>query len=148
MYKNILVPLDGSDLAELALHEAFNIVDCNKEESKITIFMVNEIYPITAEDRKIEIDHLYTKSQKYLETVEQRVREKGYNVVTEIKNGGNPAVEICRYAEKNDIHIVVIASHGIGGILHWAIGSHADKVIRHCSKPVLIRSCCECKMEI
>ncbi|UCF86357.1 MAG: universal stress protein [Desulfobacteraceae bacterium] len=51
---------------------------------------------------------------------------------------GKPAREICDYADRNDIDLVVMTSHGFGRALQWALGSVADKVVRHCPKPVLV----------
>ena len=49
---------------------------------------------------------------------------------------GCPAEEIVRYADENNIALILMATHGRSGIGRWAMGSVADKVLRASKKPV------------
>ena len=51
---------------------------------------------------------------------------------------GKPASEICKYASRDDIDVVLLSPQGPGGIVGWALGSVSDKVTRHSTKPVLV----------
>ncbi|MFC1958753.1 universal stress protein, partial [Chloroflexota bacterium] len=85
--------------------------------------------------------------QLYIEKMAEQVRNhiKAYptreaSLAVRVKPvilDGDPAAEIIEYAEKNDISLVVMVSHGRSGIMPWAMGSTAVKVIQRISKPVL-----------
>jgi len=60
----------------------------------------------------------------------------GKRLVAEIR-GGQPFLEIVRYAPEKDIDLVVIATHGRSALAHMLIGSVAERVVRHSSCPVL-----------
>ena len=51
---------------------------------------------------------------------------------------GNAADAIVDYAGKNDIDLIIMATHGRSGIGRWALGSVADRVVRHANAPVLL----------
>ncbi len=51
---------------------------------------------------------------------------------------GNPAEEIIGFAEKNDIDLIVMGTHGITGISRFLLGSVAENVVRHSKKAVLV----------
>ncbi len=51
---------------------------------------------------------------------------------------GNPSVDIVKYAHENTIDIIMIATHGRGGIVHALLGSTTEKVIRKAPCPVLV----------
>ena len=140
MYKSLLVPLDGSELAEVAINEALKAIDWSHPETRMILLMVNEIHPITSEDREIEKKNLMLRSQDYLAKMKKKVEQKVSHIEIVVLNGKSLTEEICKYANNNDVDLVVIASHGIGGFMQWALGSKAEKIIRNCSKPVLIRT--------
>ena len=60
----------------------------------------------------------------------------GPSIVRTTRNGP-PFVEIVRYARENEIDLIVIGTHGRGGLAHMLLGSVAEKVIRKASCPVL-----------
>ena len=157
MYKRILVPLDGSKLAECALPHAEDLAKgCDTEE--ITLISVTEqvrgrtrapeameVYNATddpgVQKAGSEITVTFGKkerqAQRYLGRIAKRLEAKGVKVRTEILSWP-PAESIASYAEHNGADIIVMSSHGRSGPSRWAHGSVADKVLRLSCVPVLM----------
>ena len=132
MYENIVVTLDGSDLAEVALPYARALR--GKLHSKLTLLHVCD---------SPEIDC----RQSYLDLLAEKLKNTGEchgitNAVVEaVILEGNPAEAIIDYIEDNAIDLTIMATHGRSGISRWAMGSVADKVLRGITRPVaLIRA--------
>ena len=135
IYKNMLLPLDGSEEAEKRVNEAVSLVKLTGGE--LILLHVVELFPFRGQDRAAEFNYLKTPREEYLNKVKTAVEAEGVKVKTVIIPG-KPAEEICKYAARNDVDIVLVSPSGIGGIVGWALGSVADKVARHCPKPVLL----------
>lgn len=135
MFERILVPLDGSELGELALPYAEELAGVLNSE-------VDLVY--VCEPGEKEYRHMY---QLYIEKMAQQVRNriKNYHTgeagptarVKPVVLDGDPAAEIIDYAEKNDISLVVMVSHGRSGMMPWSMGNTTVRVIQRISKPVL-----------
>ena len=134
-FKNVLLPLDGSKEAEQRLEGAISLVKSTKGE--LILLHVIETVSIGRQNRENEFDSLKRSSEKYLNKIKARVESEGVKVKAVIVRG-SPAKEICKYAARDEVEIVLVSPHGTGGILDWAIGSVADKVTRHSPKPVLV----------
>jgi len=147
MYEKILVPLDGSELAESVLPHVETIArGCSVVE--IVLLRVCEAPSILADypegsNRNWEkhVERMTTNAQQqcnvYLGDVEKQLRDQGFNVRTE-SCLGKPAEEIVNYATKNKVDLIIMASHGRSGVSRWAYGSEADKVLRSSCVPVLL----------
>jgi nucleotide-binding universal stress UspA family protein len=141
-YKHILVPLDGSALAELALADAFSLAHLSQAE--VTLLRV--ISPIeealeAGTNHPIFVDQQW-ESQKasalhYLVSVCDRIDCKNIPVhkVVEL---GRAAETIIGYAHEHPIDLIVMATHGRSGLPRWVYGSVADKVLRGAEVPVLL----------
>jgi nucleotide-binding universal stress UspA family protein len=125
MWKKILVPLDGSDLAELALPYARELADAFNSE--LVLLYVSE---------PADEEHLHMH-QLYLERLAVQMK-KQLKRVSPVVTSGKPVEEIVKYTQKNDIRLIVMASHGRSGIIPWATGSVADKVIDAVGVPLLL----------
>ena len=147
MYKKILVPLDGSKLAECVLPHVENIATgCSVGE--VIILRVCESPSIIADypegknkTWEKHVGRMTTNAQQqcslYLGDVERQLRDKGFSVRTE-SGLGKPAEEIVDCANKNKVDLIVMASHGRSGVSRWVYGSVADKVLRSTCVPVLL----------
>jgi nucleotide-binding universal stress UspA family protein/CheY-like chemotaxis protein len=135
MYKNILVPLDQSKKAEeviptaVAMAGAFN--------SRITLIYVFEILPLLPQDRESEYRMLKEEGEAYLDRVRPEIEESGISASTVIETG-DPSMTICRYAEQEDVDLIIMSASGHGGIERWTLGSVSEKVLRSSPKPVLL----------
>jgi nucleotide-binding universal stress UspA family protein len=133
MYERIMVPLDGSNAAEMVLPYAEEIA--TKFNSEIALVSVAEPTPA-------ESDHLF---RAYLKTIQEKVRTElgnwgakpGTPVTIEVL-AGKPAQEILSYAADKKVSLVVMASRGTSGEGPWLLGNIAAKVLRATTKPVLL----------
>ncbi|UCC60083.1 MAG: universal stress protein [Dehalococcoidia bacterium] len=142
MYRKILVPLDGSEVAECALpHMQVVAAGCNVVE----ILLLRVIGPlplpgdyiISEGDRKrLESQHR-SEAQSYLGRITKQLGESGLDVHADIVEG-EAAERIVEYADKQRIDLIVMATHGRSGIGRWALGSVADRVVHHSRVPVLL----------
>jgi nucleotide-binding universal stress UspA family protein len=125
MWKKILVPLDGSDLAELALPYAEELANAFKAE----IILLHVSAP--------EEDHYRHMHELYVKEVADRVKGR-FKQVSPVIATGKPADEIISYAEKNGVDLLIITSHGRSGIMSWATGSIASRLLQGAEVPVLL----------
>ena len=131
MFKRILVPLDGSELGELALPYAGELAGALSSEVAL-IFVCD-----TARCQYRHEHQVYV--EKIAQQVEGHIEERGpKTTVTPVVLDGHPAAAIIDYAEKNDISLIVMATHGRSGIMSWAMGSVADKILYAVNMPVLL----------
>jgi nucleotide-binding universal stress UspA family protein len=141
MYQNILVPLDGSTLAECALPHVKNIV---KSGTVVTLLnVVNVSIPGRGEipgivDINTLREDLFMESRKYLTDVESRLELEGVSVRKVSMEGHRPADAISDYAQNNGMDMIVIATHGYTGLKKLMIGSVALGVLHESHIPVLL----------
>ncbi len=139
MYEKILVPLDGSELAEVALPYAEEMA--GKLGSEVTLLHVCE----SAEAQYHHMHQLYIQkmvasTKRGAKKYSEKPDDKAITVRSSILSG-HPAEQIVDFAEKQHIDLIVIATHGWSGIRRWVLGSVADKVVRATKRPVaLIRA--------
>lgn len=143
MYKEILVPLDGSTLAETALPHATEIA--KTFGGHITLLFVVEpialytqpgvIAPMISPpiDDTQDIDN----AKKYLDQIVRRVTMDGADSAYVVREG-DPASEICDYASTQKVDLIVMSTHGRTGLQRWVYGSVADRVLREASVPILL----------
>jgi len=147
MYDRILVPLDGSKLAECVLPHVEKIAkDCKVKE--VILLRVCESPSILSDypasmplSWEEHVDQITTHAQQqcslYLGNAEKQLRDLGLNVRSDSRFG-NAADEIVDYAAKNEVDLIIMASHGRSGLTRWAYGSVADKVFRSTCTPILM----------
>ena len=142
MYRKILVPLDGSELAECVLRPVGDLVRGCEVENVVFLRVVEPLISMFYENAALsprELDSIETmrrdNAQKYLNDVVSRVR---YAVSTEVVFGGAAAEGIIEYARENSVDLIVIATHGRSGVRRWVWGSVADRVLKAARVPVLM----------
>jgi len=146
MYKNVLVPLDGSELAECALSHVKNMVK-DGFAGDVTILNVFSV-PVAilgagGEDSPyIDVNALYEKirydSIKYVADVKSRLDAEGIKVKTESLEGSMAAEVIFDYVEKHAIDLIILATHGYTGLKKLMLGSQALEVLHDSHVPVLL----------
>lgn len=147
MYEKMLVPLDGSPLAECVLPHVEKLAkDCHMKE--VILLRICEppsipsdypaSIPASWEEHVSQVtDYTQQQCRLYLGDMEKRLKDLGLKVRSESRLG-NAVDEITDYASKNDVDLIIMASHGRSGISRWAYGSIADKVLRSTCVPVLM----------
>ena len=135
---NILVPLDGSVLAEQAVTVALDIA--YPAGGKLTLLVVEDTEATSAVHAFADAEGMTRAmaANAYLDQVAARVQGQGVEAVKESSDGTNPAVDIIERAAAADISMIALTSHGQSGIGRWLLGSVADKVARSATVPVVI----------
>jgi nucleotide-binding universal stress UspA family protein len=137
MFKKILVPLDGSELAAKVLPYIIGLAKTH--DSQVTLLYVyyageSETFPDWIEEaqekekRRCELS--LAKAAKDLEA--QGVKEVKVQCLE-----GSPAREIIACAKDNGMDLIAMATHGKGEVA-WVLGSVAEKVVSHATVPVLL----------
>ena len=151
MYKKIMVPLDGSELAECVLpHVEGFIKTCQVS----TIVFVRAVKPeamvsrgayatgevdlkIIEENTKRIEEEKRSSAKAYLDQVVSRLKQNGVEFQTEVLVG-TVAESLIDYTEANHIDLILIATHGRSGVSRWVRGSIADRILRGSKIPVLM----------
>ena len=137
MHTRILLPLDGSGVAETAV--PFAVAQAERFRSQLILIRVVEPFPLAHGFAILEnagqqgIDW----ARDYLESVATSIRERGIPVRTVVREDA-PHVAITQYAEANDVDLIVLCSRGHSGRSRWLVGSVADRVVRGARVPVLL----------
>jgi nucleotide-binding universal stress UspA family protein len=147
MYKKILVPLDGSKLAECVLPHVEELAKGCDTEKVILVSVTERVQGYRAfEDPSQPLGQRLApeavgkkekQAQGYLDRIAKAMAAKGINVSTEVLLW-KPAEAIVGYANQSGCDLIVMASHGRSGPSRWAHGSVADKVFRASCVPVLM----------
>jgi nucleotide-binding universal stress UspA family protein len=125
-YKKILVPLDGSELAEKALPYAKTIAKL--KNSNVILFAVSLTIFVDRRDRLFA---------SYVEVNAKELNEEGIKA-TAATSYGDVAEEILKYANNNKMDLIVMATHGYSGTKQWMFGSITQKVLYGTGIPVLL----------
>ena len=143
MYQKILVPLDGSELAECVLGHVDALARGCQAKSVVFIRVVEPIRQTGGEYmmdqdqvKKIESESKQDAGE-YLKKISAKVSLGGAVVKTEVISG-RPAEILAEYATKNQVDLIVIATHGRPGVSRWVWGSVADRILRSACVPVLM----------
>ena len=135
MFKKILVPLDGSELAAKVLPQ---VADLAKSQNAEVVLL--NVYPDWGEAASEEVKNLIESEVKKCELfVAQAAKDleaQGVKASTACVKG-TPAQEIITYADKNGLDLIAMATHGRGEVA-WVLGSVAEKVVSHATVPVLL----------
>lgn len=145
MYQKILVPLDGSDLAECVLPHVESIAKgCGVQN--VVFLRIVEPFQVpsgydgpgfsTEEIKRIDSENK-ANAENYLGQMVSRTKYDGATGQSEVIIG-KAAESIAEYATTNSIDLIAIATHGRSGISRWAWGSVADRVLRSACVPVLM----------
>ncbi len=146
MYKKVLVPLDGSALAECTLSHVKNLFK-DGFVGEVTLLNVVKLdlpwtvmgseYPQVIDINAIR-ETLFIASRKYLADIESRLGSEGIKVKTESLEGNRPADTITEYAQKKGMDMIIIGTHGYTGLKKLMLGSVAFGVLHQSHIPVLL----------
>ncbi|WP_420644544.1 universal stress protein [Candidatus Leptofilum sp.] len=145
MFNHILVPLDGSHLAEAALPPAMELA--SKFNSELTLVWV--IQPphliMTAANGSVYaqlLTEMRNQSEQdaraYLRGHQGSLRQQGFVTHAQVTEGENVADALLDVAANLAVDTIVMSTHGRSGISRWVFGSVADKVLRYANVPVLL----------
>jgi nucleotide-binding universal stress UspA family protein len=140
MYKKILVPLDGSELAKKALDQAEKLA--KTFDAEIVLFQVVPFMPIYGSPELVTpliVDEKQKEAaEKYLLNLAEELKKKGLKVRSMVRTGQVVAMEIIDFAKESRVDLIVMCTHGRSGITRWVLGSVALKVLTRAEAPILL----------
>jgi nucleotide-binding universal stress UspA family protein len=143
-FRRILVPLDGSALAERAIPLATALAE--KFESEIFLLRVLDIPEATAPTQHLEVTigwvrearaQAHHEARRYLDERQREIYRQGIAVRALVRDR-SAAEDILEVADSEKIDLIVMSARGQTGPARWTFGSVADKVARHSPCPVLL----------
>jgi len=144
-FRRILIPLDGSKLAESALSTAEAIGRLSGAEYTLLQVVVPPFVlmpPRSTVVGGLPYEDMASHEQEaaeYLEAVARPLRARGLDVKAVVETHTNPALAVLEYAQANDIDLIAMSTHGRVGFSRIALGSVSDKVLRGSEVPVLLQ---------
>ncbi len=138
MYKKILVPLDGSALAEKVL--TFAEEEAKAHGASLVLLRVVQLMlmeePFSeAEQEAIQMSK--DRAGEYLQEVAERLKKDGVDVKVDVAFG-DPANVILHVAEAEKVDLIAMTTHGYSGLERFVWGSVADKVAKATNIPLLL----------
>ena len=135
MYERILVPLDGSALAEAALAHAVQMAEIFQAELLLLRAVIVPTFP--GDDTTAATRAVLAESKTYLQSIARTLQLRGLHIRTVVRTG-KAAETIVEYAVQQEVSVIVMATHGHHGGDRWPLGSIAEKVLRSMQVPVLL----------
>ncbi len=135
MYKSIMVPLDGSKLAEVILPEIEKVASCMR--ARLVLLRVCRAHVFPGKDPTMAEVEVVREAEEYLNNIAAQLTAKGLEVEIHVRYG-DVAEEILTHGRRNDIDLIAMSTHGRSGLGRWLLGSVAEKILRHSEKPVLL----------
>ena len=148
VYRKILVPLDGSKLAEQSLRHALAVIKPDEPAAIVLLTVVEPLnlgffFPpgagriMNPDLMEQLLDQKETEAKEYLAQLSTRLKNIKVDLQTALRKG-RAADEIVKFAEFNNMDLIVISTHGRSGFGRWVVGSVTDQVMRSSKVPVLV----------
>ena|SRR5437870_5022172 len=150
MFKRILVPHDGSAFAERALPHALELAKQFSAEIHLLEVVPDQAPALLTEEaaEQMNPEVALETLDEVQETIRQAGRERLQGLATTLQRDGlvvrwslvdgDPVEQILDYADKNEIELIAMASHGRTGLARAILGSTTDAVLRQAHQPILI----------
>ena len=143
MFKHILLPTDGSELSERAIHQGITMAKAFG--ARITGVTVTKPYHVVALDPMVVTDtretyagHADAVAADRLSVIQKAAKTAGVPCQVVHRTGEHPYEEIIRTAMENGCDAVFMASHGRRGVSALVLGSETTKVLTHTKLPVVV----------
>ena len=144
MYTKILVPLDGSEMAESVLPYVKWFVQVSDINEIIFLRIIEPFHmaggleaQVMPEDKTLIEQDAAGIARKYLRKIAAQFTG-GKLKVSPVVNVGKPADAIAEYVRKSDVDLSIMATHGYSGIHRWVRGSVADEIVHAARAPVFL----------
>lgn len=142
--RSIIVPLDGSELAETVLRPMAELA--KQLDSAVLLFRTYHVpytalVPVDGYYPPIDIELIHTfrdEATSYLEKKLEALKQMGVAKVSYVAKEGSAADEIITLAQKTPDNLIAMCTHGRSGVKRWILGSVTEKVVRHSSDPVFV----------
>lgn len=140
MYRKILVPLDGSKVAEGVLPHAKDLAYSQGAELILLTVGANPAMDFAFSDpglARSAITEQEERTQKYISEIEDQLKAAGFRTSTVLRVGSVAEV-ILGVAEELGVDCIAMSTHGRTGPARWLLGSIADRVVHNSKVPVLL----------
>jgi len=139
MYQKVLVPLDGSKLAEGALPQVVNLARGGGVREIILLNVVDIPSSLLSEGFDfIALEQAQVvKGENYLDNLSTQLKQEGLEVKTVVMTG-KAAQSIIQYSQDNGVDLIIIGTHGYTGMKRLMFGSVALRVLHDAHVPVLL----------
>lgn len=127
MFRKILVPLDGSPVAEAILPQILRLL--RRQDCEVMLLRIVDAGPTADFDDPINLAEEWEEAAEYLAYLSKSLSEKGVRVEVRIDKG-HPADRIVEIAKEIKPGLVAMSTHGRSGIGRWIYGSVTEKILR------------------
>jgi len=142
--KSLVVPLDGSALAETVLPTVASFAkQLDLDVALVRSYVIPYAgygygYGYYAVDVQQLASEMAAEARTYLEKKQAEVKSLGVDRVSSVVKEGLSADEIIKLARQTPDSLIAMCSHGRSGVKRWALGSVTETVVRHADNPVLV----------
>ena len=141
MFKKILVPLDGSPIAEAVLPYAQSLAHMGNAE----VFLIEVVetiesyrYPFGITLLEPIVHEVRAAANSYVQHVAATLSEHDIHTHAEVVDSNQVAAAILDYASAKEIDLILMATHGRSGFDRLTLGSVADKLVHRAKIPVML----------
>jgi nucleotide-binding universal stress UspA family protein len=143
MYKSILLPTDGSELANRAVAQGIALAkEIGARITAVTVVEPFAVFSVRPEQleytRTTYAEHVNEYAHEVLDTVAARAKEAGVACETVLVSHAHPYQGIIDTAQTHGCDLIMMASHGRRGVAAVVLGSETVKVLTHSGIPVLV----------
>ncbi len=139
MFKKILVPLDGSKLAEGILPRVEWLAKIHNAE--VTLLRIALAHTFPGTDPVQHQVNVVREAEEYLAKIEADMKAVGVKCNSVVRYG-HDAQEIVEHAKDRDFDLIAMSTHGRTGLTQFVLGSVASKVIHTAAAPILLCRVC------
>lgn len=143
MFKHMLLPTDGSVASEIATRKALDLA--RGSNARVTgLHVVQPFHVLSANVEMIEDTravyeaHSEAHAKACLAVIDKAAREAGVSCETCVVRADHPYEAVIQTARERACDLIVMASHGRRGMQALLLGSETQKVLTHCTVPVLV----------
>jgi nucleotide-binding universal stress UspA family protein len=144
MYKNIMVPTDGSGFDREAIRVALQIAERSQAAVRLVrVHSTGRLFGTETAPDAVSVSAKIMRQERLrilaeLDNLAAECRKVSTARISAALEDGPVPDALCTYARRNNIDLIVISSHGRGGIARLSFGSVTDSLIRHATSPVLV----------
>lgn len=137
VYHNILVPLDGSDVAEHAIGFAVDLA--RRHQARLLLVCIADSLDAEKVQLPLAVEQMTCQeAQARLETLRHQLRDEGIEVTTRVIESSEPGVALERLIEAESVQLVVMSTQGWAGMLRWVFGPDVESALNSLAVPLLL----------
>lgn len=141
-FRKLLVALDGSARAERSLEWVFMVGGGDAKYALVRAVpepnLPSVYLPDAVKLRERALEQGTEEAREYLDGLRLRLEHEGHAICTEVFAGGSIATDILRFADRSEVDLIAVTTHGRSGLARLVMGSIADKIVRGAQQPVLV----------